>query len=250
MNVSAAKHFPMFSIITVVYNGEAYLEQTIRSVLEQSYGNVEYIIIDGASTDGTLGIAERYRAGINVLVSEKDRGIYDAMNKGILLASGDFVAFVNADDWLEPDALESVAALIADRPEVEFVYGDINVVSDDGSYVWKGNAGRHTRGESIPHPACFMKRVLLEQTPFDLRYRLAADYELIVRVVRQGHKMAYLGKTVANFRVGGASSNFGSRREVFLVNRMYFGMVYALKRLSMDVLFHLVNSLKAKFRWL
>jgi len=100
---------PLISIVTVVYNGAKHLEQTILSVLKQSYPNVEYLIIDGGSTDGTLEIIRQYEEAIDYWISETDKGIYDAMNKGISLASGDYIVFLNADDWYERGAIESVA---------------------------------------------------------------------------------------------------------------------------------------------
>ena len=240
------KKYPRLSVVTVVFNGETHLEQTVRSVSAQTYDNVEYLVIDGGSTDGTLDIIRRYEDRIDDWVSERDGGIYDAMNKGVRYATGDFVAFLNADDWYESDALEAVAAVIEAEQDVEFVYADIKVEGENASYVWKGNAGKYWRGESIPHPACFMKRTLLQQNPFDLTYRLAADYELIVRIVQKGAKMAYLDKVVTNYRVGGASSNFDSRREVFRINKRYFGIVYAMKRLTTDYLYRVINFVKAK----
>ena len=103
------KH-PLISIITVVYNGEKTIEQTITSVSEQTYKNIEYIIVDGKSTDGTMQIVSKYKGKIAKIICEKDKGIYDAMNKGISLAKGDIIGLLNADDFYEPDAIENIAA--------------------------------------------------------------------------------------------------------------------------------------------
>ncbi len=135
-------HKPLMSIITVVFNGEKFLEQTIQSVINQTYKNIEYIIIDGGSTDGTLDIIKKYKDKIDYWASEKDEGIYDAMNKGIKVAKGKYLAFINADDWYEDNALNHVFSAYSQNQNIDFFYGNLNFIKDGGEVVlWKGNKG-------------------------------------------------------------------------------------------------------------
>jgi len=119
------KKNPLFSIITVVFNGEKYLEKTIQSVLSQSYKNFEYIIVDGGSTDGTISIIKKYNKNISKWISENDRGIYDAFNKGMRLSKGDFVCIVNSDDILKKNALKIIRNYIIKYPKIDFIFGSV-----------------------------------------------------------------------------------------------------------------------------
>ena len=226
---------PLISVVTVVYNGEEHLEQTIKSVLDQGYDNVEYIIIDGGSNDGTLEIIKKYESAIDYWVSEPDGGIYDAMNKGASLCSGDYVAFLNADDWYSDSTLQSVIELISSS-QIDFVYGDLNFVHSDGSIsVWRGNVGHN--GTHIPHPSSFIRTTLLYKYGFDQKYKIAADYELSVKLFSKNVKTAYLPKVLANFRDGGSSAlSYQTIKEDFLITKEYFGLLQALKTSKSKVL--------------
>ena len=178
-----------FSIITVCYNSAKTIEQTIQSVLLQDYDELEYIIVDGGSTDGTTAVIEQYRKKISVYISEPDRGLYDAMNKGINRASGDVVAFLNSDDWYERGTLEKVREYF-DHNEVDIVSGNM--------YMWTNRVcsrygvDRKNREnvffESIyPQPALFVKRELyLRFGGFDLTYKVAADTKWIMNAYVNG----------------------------------------------------------------
>ena len=126
-------HKPKISIITVVYNSVSTIEKSIISVLDQNYDNLEYIIIDGGSTDGTINIVNKYKDEIDYFVSEKDGGIYDAMNKGLIQASGDMVAFLNSDDWYEADSLLKVSNAVINNPSAMLVCGQVRVVQEKGN---------------------------------------------------------------------------------------------------------------------
>ncbi len=234
---------PLISIITVVFNGEKYLEQTIQSVIHQSYGNVEYIIVDGGSTDRTLEIIQKYGNQIDYWISEKDTGIYDAMNKGISLATGDYIAFLNADDWYKEKVLEKVAHEIV-TDEIEFLYADIDYAFDDGSSLpWKGNT--RTNGTRIPHPACFIKAQLIKEEDFNMKYKIAADYEMILRLFHKNVKTKYINLVVANFRLGGASSTFLTTTiEHFLISEKYLGLFEATK----DIVVKIYSYVRKYFR--
>ena len=195
------------SIITVSYNSVKTIEQTIRSVLNQTYGNIEYIIIDGASIDGTQRIIEKYLDEIDYYVSERDKGIYYAMNKGIAKATGDIIGIINSDDWYADDAVKSIAECF-EKNDVELVYGRIMCITDDGRRI------RHPYFpiESIwyqmalPHPSVFVrKKVYNLFGVFNMDYHVASDYELMLRFYSNKVKFHYLNKIVAYFRYGGIS---------------------------------------------
>ena len=201
--------YPKVSIITVVYNGAAHLEQTIQSVLKQSYDNMEYIIIDGGSTDGTLDLVKQYADDIAYWVSEPDGGIYDAMNKGIAKATGEIVGLINADDWYEEDAIEKVLQAF-EKTEADVLHGGMFIVKEKGEGFVKSvteDLGILSKGMLLNHPTVFAKRSLYEQHGgFDTSYRIVADWEMMMRWKSQGVKFTALDETLANFRMGGVSS--------------------------------------------
>ena len=204
---------PLVSIITVVRNGEKYLEQTIQSVLNQTYENIEYIIIDGASTDGTLNIIRKYDDQIAYWMSEPDGGIYDAMNKGIGLSSGEIIGIINSDDWYKEDAVSKVIVEFRKLPNISIFHGDM------GRYALSGELDRvvvpmYPRmsliyGCTINHPTCFVDIKTYQQLRgFNLSLDLASDYEFLLRVWKSGGNFYYINSVLTNFRLGGYSSNF------------------------------------------
>lgn len=217
---------PKVSIITVVYNGEAHLEQTIRSVLGQSYGNIEYIIIDGGSTDGTLSLLEQYDEHIDYWVSEPDGGIYDAMNKGIAKATGEIVGLINADDWYETDAVEK-AVQAFERTKADVVHGGMYILKENGEGFVKSAVSemqKLSKGMLLNHPTVFARKALYDKYGgFDTSYRIVADWEMMMRWKLQGAEFAALEETLANFRMGGVSSAYLKRsfREKHDVRRKY-----------------------------
>lgn len=197
------------SIITVVYNGVAHLEQTIESVLEQCYENIEYIIIDGGSTDGTVELIEKYDDHIAHWVSEPDGGIYDAMNKGIAKATGEIVGLINADDWYTKDAVANVVETFS-TSRADVVHGAMEIVSVNGSSFVKDaerDLDRLSKGMLINHPTLFAKRMLYKKYGgFDTSYKIVADWELMVRWWQEDAKFVAIDNCLANFRMGGISS--------------------------------------------
>lgn len=196
------------SIITVVYNGAKTLEQAIQSVLEQTYINIEYIIIDGQSTDGTTAIIEKYKDKISYYVSEPDQGIYDAMNKGISAASGDIIGILNADDWFDVNAVEYVVDCFADN-DADIVYGRFKRVESDGTILpvkvlpltdlWYEML--------ICHQAAFVKREIYQKMGgYSLDYKIASDYEFFLRCYSSQIKFTYLDRELVYFRFTGVSS--------------------------------------------
>ncbi|PWS26429.1 glycosyl transferase [Pedobacter yonginense] len=213
------------SLVTVVYNGEAFLKNCIESVIAQSYTDVEYIVIDGSSVDSTLDIIEAYRPHIHKFVSEQDRGLYDAINKGIKMASGDIVGILNADDMFASDAvLKQVAEAFIQNPHIDAVYGDLNYVHPHTLNILRTWKSRQTswidigKGWMPAHPTLYLKRTLFEKLgPYALDLGTTADYDLIVRYFYK-HKIVaqYLPKLMVNMRTGGLSNkSFNSRYLAF-----------------------------------
>jgi glycosyltransferase involved in cell wall biosynthesis len=177
------------SIITIVRNGEKYIERTLLSVFCQDYPNVEYIVVDGASTDATMKIIERHSAGISMVVSESDSGISDAWNKGISLATGDVIALLNAGDEHYPDAVRNAVAAI--EAGADMIYGDTELVDDDGR-VLRFNQGRfhlwwYSAGFGFYHPSVFARKSLYERIGgFNLKCKYAMDSDWIARAALSG----------------------------------------------------------------
>ncbi len=203
------------SIITVVYNGVRTIEQTIQSVIRQTYKNIEYIVVDGLSTDGTKDIIEKYGSFIHCYISEKDEGIYDAMNKGLNKATGDIVGIINSDDWYACDAVEAAVHSLMQK-DVDLVYGKVHLVMGDGN----GKVISGVPLESIwyqmaaPHPTVFVKKKIYERYGlFDINYKYAADYDLLLRFFSEKVKFGYLDKVIAYFRYGGSTTVY--QKEVY-----------------------------------
>lgn len=202
----------LFSIITVVYNGADTIEKTITSVIKQSDVDIEYIIIDGGSTDGTLDVVKKYDEKISYWISEPDNGIYDAMNKGIRCASGEWVTFMNANDWYEPDAFAKIRAIIETCP-ADIIYGKVNKI-EDGKVAGYMGIGEETdpkeiyAGNLYCHQGLFIKRKLFDQIGlYDCRYKIMADYEWILRAYEEELVPYFIDVCVANFTAGGISSS-------------------------------------------
>jgi glycosyltransferase involved in cell wall biosynthesis len=194
------------SIITVVLNAESTIERTIKSVISQSYNNIEYIVIDGVSTDGTLSILEKYKSSIDVLVSEKDYGLYHAMNKGIELSSGDIVGIINADDYYYPDAFKSVVESFNDKDlDTHIFFGDM---FHDNKIVQGWRPENLKIGAFGAHPPMFTpKRVYERVGVYRLHYKILSDYDLMYRAFNVCNiRPIYLPKLIAFFDTGGIAS--------------------------------------------
>lgn len=203
------------SIITAVYNREATIAQAISSVQSQTHGDVEHLIIDGASKDGTLAAIEAAHHERMRLVSEPDKGIYDALNKGIALATGDVVGLMHSDDFFAHDEVLTKVAAAFGRADVLAVYGDLDyVMAEDETRVarhWRSGTyspKKLRRGWMPPHPTLFLRREVFErQGLYDLTFRIAADYEAILRYFsREDLRPVYIPEVLVKMRLGGASN--------------------------------------------
>lgn len=195
------------SIVTVCFNSAKTIEQTIQSVIHQTYGNIEYIIIDGGSTDGTDEIIKKYEKNIACWVSESDRGIYDAMNKGIAKATGDVIAFMNSDDWYADGAIDAIVKAF-DRTDADIVYGH-TILIDDGRQTLRVRPplDHILYGMVFCHQAVVVKTNLMKEYLFDLSYKIVADYVFFLKMYLQGKRFYAIDKKIAYFRMGGDSSH-------------------------------------------
>jgi len=206
---------PRVSIVTVCFNAAPTIQNTVQSVRAQRYRDLEHIVVDGGSTDGTQDLVAKHNGRISKFVSEPDEGIYDAMNKGIRLAQAEFVAFLNADDMYADDRVISDVVAAAEAGDVDAVYGDLLYVRcDDTSRVvryWKAGEylpGAFRLGWVPPHPTFFCRRSLFEKFgAFDADYRLAGDFELMLRLIeKQRIRVGYIPRPLVRMRVGGRAN--------------------------------------------
>lgn len=229
------------SIITATYNGNATINDTLNSIKHQDYANVEHIVVDGMSTDSTVEIVKRF-AHVSKIVSEPDEGIYDAMNKGISVATGDIIGILNADDFYTyQSVISEVVQLFNSEDDIDCVYADLEFVASDNIEkvvrTWKSGVYRNGDffyGWMPPHPTFFVKKKLYTQFgKFNPELGTAADYELMLRFIHKNNcKVAYLPKTIVTMRTGGASSE----------------SLYArIKANRMDKMAWEINGLKPKF---
>ncbi len=207
--------FQKISIITVVLNGQSLIERTIHSVLEQTYSNVEYIIIDGASVDGTMAVVEKYRSKITKFISEKDQGIYDAMNKGILLSTGDFLYFLNAgDQFVHSNVLERVTQFCAMQTTREIIYGDIRLenmsdrwIINEKTYRGEIKNLRYLFNNMFCQQRAFFHRNFFDRMgKFDTSFKVIADYDLVFRAYQSGMRFGYLHEDIVSIALGGYSN--------------------------------------------
>lgn len=210
-------HTPKISIITATYNNLQTLEDTFQSLRSQTYQNIEHIVIDGASTDGTLEIIDRYRTHISVLISEKDSGVYDALNKGLMCATGDVVGFLHADDtFFSPSTIEQIASVFTVNANIIAVYGDLYYVDRANPQkiirYWQSqpfSPDLLKRGWMPAHPTLFFRRNVIDEIGlFNIQYQIAADYEYMLRMLRRYPPAAfyYLPIVITCMKMGGKSN--------------------------------------------
>jgi glycosyltransferase involved in cell wall biosynthesis len=240
---------PILSVITVVYNNVRDIERTMLSVLNQTYPNIEYIVVDGLSSDGTLLAIHKYKKRITKMISEKDEGIYDAMNKGLSMSTGDYVIFMNSgDEFYDKDTVTNV---FASAEDADIYYGETEMITADGKslgqrrhsapeeFTWRS----FKYGMSISHQAIYIKRSLLEL--YDRQYELSADIDWILNAAKKATKIVNVHRYVAKYLVGGMSKSRHRQSlvERFNIMKKYYGLVPT-------ILNHFVIAAKLTGYWL
>lgn len=222
---------PVLSVITIVYNNVNDIERTIRSVLNQDYPPIEYIMIDGGSTDGTLDVIEQFKSQIAVFISEKDEGIYDAMNKGMLLATGDYLLFMNSGD--EIFAENTVSNVFNSWPDADIYYGETEMIDATGnslgrrrhkvpkSFSWRS----FKYGMSISHQAIYVRKSIA--APYNTRYQLSADIDWILTAAKKAKVIINTQQYVAKYLMGGVSKkrHLQSLKERFHIFSKHYGLL-------------------------
>ena len=235
---------PLFSIITVTYHAESVLEETILSVVSQTYHNIEYIIVDGASKDRTLSIVNKYRDKFQAVVSEPDKGLYDAMNKGLKMAKGEYVCFLNAGDTFHEDDTLQLIVHQLNKSNVlpDVIYGETALVDAQRHFVrmrrlqtpdtlnWKS----FRQGMLVCHQAFYARTDIARATPYNLHYRLSADVDWCIRVMKSAESqhlpLRHVGFVVVNYLEGGMSvkNHRASLKERFHIMRDHYGLPVTL----------------------
>lgn len=211
----------LVSVITVVLNGEKHIEECILSVLNQSYKNIEYIIIDGKSSDNTINIIKKHENKIDYWHSETDGGIYYAMNKGIELANGEIIGILNADDYYLIDSIEKIVETHKIQ-NAGVYYGDMLLVNKEKKLVLKPDISKMNQMPAIYHPTCFVtKKVYTNIGLFDTRFKISSDYEFLLRCIRKKIVFHYLPTTITAFRPGGMSASCASNIEGYKIMKMH-----------------------------
>lgn len=219
------------TVITVCFNACATIEKTIQSVINQTYDNLEYIIVDGGSADGTIDVIKKYRSKIAKFVSEPDRGIYDAMNKGSRLATGDWVLFMNSgDEFAHGTVVENIVGQI--EKDADVVYGDNFMIYDSKTIYHKARFfSDHDINLPFNHQSAFVRTELAKQHPFDLNYKIAGDYHFFYNLYRADRRFQYVPFPVANYSMDGMSQKHVIRtfREVSDIQGRNKGVAYVMQ---------------------
>jgi glycosyltransferase len=205
---------PLVSIITPSYNSEETISQTIKSISSQTYPNIEHIVIDGNSSDSTLSILKKYKDEISKIISEKDKGVYDAMNKGIYLSSGDIIGILNSDDcYANKDIIENIVESMS-KSQADICWGNLEYVNKKNPNkvirYWKSSSFKKNKlisGWIPPHPTVFIRKEIYKKYgKFDLTFPISADYELLLRfLTKKNIKTCYLPKVLVKMKTGGKS---------------------------------------------
>ena len=243
----------LVTVLTVSFNAEKTIARTIESVMNQTYKNIEYIVVDGASKDNTAAIAESYVEKFNAhegrsmrVISEPDRGMYDALNKGAGMAHGEIVGQINADDFYEPDAVQTMAELYG-REHYDLAWGSLNVITKSGNLIKHAKKGLLWTTSHWCHPATFARREILLEYPYPLT-NSHDDFDFATHVYLDGRKIFPLDKVISNFTFGGMSTQRSIRDAKQRLDEIYgiykkYGMsrLYYLHRLVFETVKYLLT---------
>lgn len=216
-------NLPKVTVVTVTYNAEKYLEETIKSVIAQDYPNIEYIIIDGASSDGTIDIIKKYKKYISYWISEPDNGIYYAMNKGIDIATGEWINFMNAGDSFSSN---NILTLISKHFtfDYEMIYGGFNFIDQFNNLSYNQPLDLYYIWEKMPccHQSIFIKTSIIKYYKYDTHYKINSDLDLLLKIYTNKHKYKYIDIPFSNFLYGGIHTQDNPRRyldEIYITSR-------------------------------
>jgi glycosyltransferase involved in cell wall biosynthesis len=227
-NCSEINNSPLISIITVVLNGEDVLEETILSVIKQTYQNIQYIVVDGNSKDNTVNIIKKFNRSIDQWISKDDHGIYDAMNTGASMAKGDLIGFLNAGDTLFPETIYDLALGFQEK-NFDYSFGSIVVEDKFGRKLGINEPVDDINQNNFfimpmpsPHMGVYMKKNLFHKlNGYDLKFSLSADYDLLLRSINLSKKVWFFKSPVGTFKVGGVSGSFKTHLENYMVHRKH-----------------------------
>ena len=246
---------PKISIITIVYNKVGEIEHTLKSIIHQTYKNIEYIVIDGNSNDGTKKIIEKHLSGIHTYISEKDKGIYDAMNKGLRKASGDYILFINGGDKLHDiNTLQDIFNTSIKSTELpDIIYGECLLIKTDGTPIFTRSKYKHQKfpetlnhfsfkhGTNISHQSFIVKRIIAPR--FDLKYKWSSDVDWMLNCIKASQSSIAYNNIISDFVIGGATDKFKiqSLTERFKIMSKHYGFFKT-------ILFHIEILLKKMFK--
>ena len=237
------------SLITVSYNSEKTIERTIRSVLSQDYLDIEYIIIDGDSSDNTLDIIQKFKKRISKVISEKDSGVYDAMNRGLLLASGQIIGFLHSDDYYpQNNIISNVINNFLNQTDTKLVIGDIALLNKKKKITryYSGSNFNFQIGIMPPHPSVFIKKDCYKKFGnFNENYKIAADYDLLLRIIKIGKIKYSYSKTILVYMQDGGISNKNIFSKIYLNKEIY--NIHKFHKTPIS-LFNLLKKIPTRFR--
>lgn len=243
-----------FSIITVCYNSEQTIQKTLQSIKDQTYKNIEYIIIDGGSTDSTLAIINKYKDIVDILVSEPDNGIYDAMNKGLKLATGDYIGFLNSDDYYSQDIFEEYSLALV-KKDYDFIYSDSIFFDNKKSWIAKGidfGTKKFFNHSNCYQPFChqtlYIKRYVYNHLGFfDTSFNIAADYDFFLRMIqsKNNYQGYHADITGCYFSILGTSSKFLKARleDVRCRTKNGYSYVFSIYIFTKLIFFYIIQKL-------
>ena len=239
----------LFTLITVTLNSQKTILKTINSINNQTYEEFEYIIIDGGSSDETLQIIKKNLKKNYFLISEKDRGIYSAMNKGIKLSNGRYVAFLNSDDWLENDVLLKVSKFI-EKENPSVIYGDAKFYKKNRifSFYAKANLKKLKKNMSLLHSSFYVQKEIIKKNLFDENLIISSDYKQMLNL-KKNYQFRYLPQSLSNVSMGGKSSDLLlSSKEFFLIQRKEFGIFNSILNYILKYHYHIIKIIFLYFK--
>lgn len=245
-------NLPLVSIITVVYNGARTLEQTILSVINQTYKNIEYIIIDGGSTDGTIDLIRKYEKHISIWISEPDKGLYDAMNKGILIANGELIGMINSDDWYELEAVSLIVGAYIQNPDKQIFHADrYDILANNERKLKKFHSSSFKfkyYGMTYNHPSMFVAKNEYKQHLYNTHLKALSDYQFILQAfIKDSTRFFYIDKPIVNYRLDGISGQMGlfdALKEGFIARKLA-GFNWLQNLLSLTIRFFI----RVVYKW-